>query len=128
MNEWVQPHRLVSVSAFEEDHPNEQRGVFNVVVLQRGQAERSNKTPDSPGAQIIGDIFNFEVLLAENGMESLLRRAAVASEKLDRATLSTFNWSTDGGDRQAAMVVGWSKTHEDMLADVDRGGCSCAIF
>ena len=39
LDEWVPPHRLVNISAFEEDHPN-QGGLFNVVALVRGALER----------------------------------------------------------------------------------------
>jgi hypothetical protein len=126
LNDWVAPHQLVSVAAFEDDHPNTIKQLFHVVVLQRGPGDRGNASHSSE--PIVGGIYNIDLLLEENGWEHLLHKAAAKCEDRDKATASTFNWSTDGGERQGAIVVGWSKTHEDMLVDSDRGGCTCAIF
>ena len=126
MNQWVAPHRLVSVSAFEEDHPNSLSKLFNVVVLQRGNGEKPNSALTQE--TVIGGIYNWQVIIEENGWNNLLSRASVAAEKRDRSLISGFNWSTHGGDDQAAAIVTWSKIHEDMLMDGERGGCSCLIF
>ena len=69
MNEWVAPHRLVNVSAFEEDHPNSSK-LFNIVVLQSGNGVKPN-TPQSE-EPIIGGIYNWSVLLGNEGWEVLL--------------------------------------------------------
>lgn len=42
LEEWVPPHRLVSVSCFEDDHPALNK-IFHVVVYLRGRDNRSNK-------------------------------------------------------------------------------------
>lgn len=124
MNAYVAPHRLVSVSAFEEDHPNE-TGVFNIAVLQRGSGDR----PNAPAEPIVGGIFSWSVVESSATWDSVLRQAAYKAEQRDCALVTAFNWSTGGKqDLRAAAVVSWSKTHEDMLVDSDRGGCSCAIF
>lgn len=124
MNAYVAPHRLVSVSAFEEDHPNE-TGVFNIAVLQRGLGDR----PNAPAEPIVGGIYSWAVVESSGSWDSVLRQAAYKAEQRDCALVTGFNWSTGGKqDLRAAAVVSWSKTHEDMLVDSDRGGCSCAIF
>jgi hypothetical protein len=58
MNENVAPHRLVSISAFEEDHPNAKTQLFNVMVVQRGQ----DNGPNRPAEPITGGIFHTVVL------------------------------------------------------------------
>jgi hypothetical protein len=124
MNMYVAPHRLVSVSAFEEDHPNE-TGVFNVAVLQRG----SGSTPNAPAEPIVGGIYSWSVVESSARWDAVLRQAAFKAEQRDGALVAGFNWSTGGKqDLRAAAVVAWAKTHEDMLVDADRGGCSCALF
>ena len=125
LNEWVAPHNLVAVSVFEEDHPNNTKNLVNVVVLQRGTGDKSNA---SVAADIVGSIYNWKVLTNDASWEVLLSQVALTSEQSDRATVSTFNWSTQGADSYAAAVLSWSKTHEDMLIDSERGGCSCVIF
>jgi hypothetical protein len=37
--------------------------------------------------------------------------------------VSAFNYSRDESDQKVVAVVSWSKHHEDLLADVSRGGC-----
>jgi len=129
LNDWIAPHKLVSVSAFEDDHPNTIKQLFHVVVLSRGIINEESVTNKSAGGdQIVGSIYNVETIFSDDGWESLLAKAVAKAEVRDRATASTFNWSTDGGARQAAVIVGWSKTHEDLLFDSSRGGCSCLIF
>lgn len=125
LNEWVAPHNLVSVSVFEEDHPNSTKGIVNVVILQRGAGDKSNA---SVAADIVGSIYDWKVITNDAGWEVVLSQVAAACELKDRATVSTFNWSTKGEDTYAAAVLSWSKTHEDMLVDSERGGCSCIIF
>ena len=123
MNAYVAPHRLVSVSAFEEDHPNS-TGVFNIAVLQRGAGDR----PNAPPEPIVGGIYSWSVVESSGTWDALLRQAAHKVEQRDCGTLTAFNWSTTNQDRLAVAIVSWSKTHEDMLVDSDRGGCSCSIF
>lgn len=61
LDEWVPPHRLVNVSAFEEDHPN-QGGIFNVVVLVRGTIEKPIQPPvGERNDSSIGKIYSYEV-------------------------------------------------------------------
>jgi hypothetical protein len=128
LDEWVPPHRLVSVSAFEEDHPNT-NGTFNVVILVRGSIEKPIQTDSS-----IGKIYNIVMKSdsAEGGWVSVLRQGLTAAEDRECGTLSTFNVSNNemGGqvDNQAVVAFTWSKAHEDMLIDSERGFCNCAIF
>jgi hypothetical protein len=68
MNAYVAPHRLVCVSAFEEDHPNS-TGIFNVVVLQRGAGGRPNSTPEP----IVGGIYTWSVVESSGPWDRILR-------------------------------------------------------
>ena len=127
MNWYVPPHRLVSVSAFEEDHPNS-KGTFNVVVLARGSCD----VPTNNRESILEPIYRWDILTGTQGWDEILHRAETSKvfEVRENCRLSTFNLTKDGDicDQQGLAVVSWSKTHEDMLADSDRGGCSCSIF
>ena len=49
MNTWVAPQRLVSVSAFEDDHPNTIKQLFHVVVLVKGAISSDAVTNQSAG-------------------------------------------------------------------------------
>ena len=135
LDEWVPPHRLVNVSVFEEDHPN--KSFYNVVVLVRGTTEKAIQPPVGQRSESsIGKIFNFKTLRSDetltSGWEGLLSQGLAAAESHERGVLSTFNLSTNkqGGevDIQAVLAVTWSKTHEDMLVDSERGFCNCTIF
>ena len=67
MNEWVAPHRLICVSAFEEDHPNHSRGIFHIVVLSKkpeGEAVTNRQQLKDPEA-LIGDLYKFHLKEAE---------------------------------------------------------------
>ena len=60
LDEWVPPHRLVSVSAFEEDHPNHSN--FNVVILVRGDIEKPVQPPvGRRDDSNFGKIYNLDV-------------------------------------------------------------------
>lgn len=131
MNQWVAPHRLVSVSAFEEDHPNTATKLFNIVILQKGRGDRQNQINKQSNEEIT-EIYHWDPIIEENGWENLLAKASQAAEVRERAVFTTFNWSSDSTadvqqDRQAAFVITWEKTFEDMLLDNERGGC-CNIF
>ena len=73
---------------------------------------------------------------ATNGREILFNpqfvQGLTAAEDRECGTLSTFNVSNNevGGqvDNQAVVAFTWSKAHEDMLVDSERGFCNCAIF
>ena len=134
MDEWVPPHRLVNVSVFEEDHPNH-GGIFNVVILVRGALEKPIQPPVSQrNDSSIGKIYSYEVKTdpAQGGWVSILSQGLVAAENRECGTLSTFNVSNNevGGevDQQAIVAFTWSKAHEDMLIDSERGFCNCTIF
>ena len=115
------------MSAFEDDHPNTKKQLFHVVILVKGViGEKTNQ--QLANEEIVGSIYSVNALLSDDGWETLVNKAVHKGESLDRATFSTFNWSTEGGQKQGAVVVSWSKTHEDMLIDTGRGGCSCTIF
>ena len=42
--------------------------------------------------------------------------------------VSAFNYSRDGEDQKVVSVISWSKHHEDVFQDAQRGGCQCSIF
>lgn len=86
---------------------------------------------DSNSAGKIVSIYNWETIQGDNGWESIMHKACYAAEVRDKSTVTTYNLSAefdDGADSQVAAVVTWSKAHEDMLIDSERGGCSCLIF
>jgi hypothetical protein len=98
LDEWVPPHRLVSVSAFEEDHPNT-NGIFNVVILVRGSIEKPIQPPagQQRNDSSIGKIYNIVMKSdsAEGGWVSVLRQGLTAAEDRECGTLSTFNVSNN---------------------------------
>lgn len=66
LDEWVAPHRLVSVSAFEEDHPNHS-GV-NIVILVRGDLDKALQPPvGSRNDSSIGKIYNLDLIQTNGG-------------------------------------------------------------
>ena len=133
LDEWVPPHRLVNVSAFEEDHPN-LGGIFNVVVLVRGALEKPIQAPAGQRSDSsIGKIYSYEIKTdSAQGWVSIVSQGLAAAENRECGTLSTFNLSNneEGGevDNQAIVAFTWSKAHEDMLVDSERGFCNCTIF
>lgn len=131
LDEWVPPHRLVSVSAFEEDHPN--HSSFNIVILVRGDIEKPIQPPvGSRNDSCIGKIYSLDLSQTNGGWISLLSQGLTNAEARDRATFSSLNISQNkqGGevDHQGLLAISWSKTHEDILFDSERGFCQCYIF
>ena len=95
LDEWVPPHRLVNISAFEEDHPN-QGGLFNVVALVRGALERPLQPPAGQRTDsAIGKIYSYEVKQSRGGWEAILGQGLAAAESRECGTLSTFNLSNN---------------------------------
>lgn len=103
----------------------------------RGNTEKTIQPPvGQRDESSIGKIYNFKTLRSDetrtSSWEALLNQGIAAAETHERGVISTFNLSSNknGGqvDVQAVLAVTWSKTHEDMLVDSERGFCNCTIF
>lgn len=122
MNEWCAPHRLISVSVFENEHPNTNK-VVNIAVLQRGKGDKRNVIEKST-PEVVTRIYDFSVSLDNKGWESLIKQATNLAKSFDRSFFTTFNYTSEGtGDQQGSLVLSWAKAYEDALIDNERGGC-----
>lgn len=94
MDRWVAPHRLVSVSTFEEKHPNiGTELMMNVVVVYRGTYERRNPELETK----IYNLAYLDTYIQDRrlGWDDALRTASSTCgiSKNDKGIFSSFNLS-----------------------------------
>ena len=125
LNTYIAPHQLINVSICEEDHPN-QKGLLNAIVTHKGD----DGYPLSKPEDIKGDIYRHRFYNNQKSWDDIVQKACMEMERQGvdehRFTIATANQTHH--NTQALALISWSKVHEDLLADLSRGGCSCNIF
>lgn len=125
LNTYIAPHQLLALSIFEDDHPCD-NDLYHSVVAHKG----SDATPLVKGEDIKGDIYKLKIYRQNSTWEDILHRVTLDMEHIgteqNKFLIATSN-NTEN-DSQVLALVYWSKTHEDALTDISRGGCSCTIF
>jgi hypothetical protein len=100
LNTFIQPHHLISVSIFEEDHPNKTE-THHISILHTGDDSKAyEKKPE-----LIGSIFSY-----------VLIEKPLAQEKLLQETCSTLN---KGLESNRYLISTANKTVKDKNGEID---------
>lgn len=122
----VRPHNLVSISIYEEEHPNNKQEI-NASVYFRGDQEEAVSIPES----IRTPLYEFKMLhqggvwadVYAQGKEQL---ESIGYGAQNNALVATGNHSVDNSKRQ--VVFYWSKDAQETLNSTARANCDCVIF
>ncbi len=125
INGHVAPTNIVSFSVFEDDHPCPTNH-YHVVVYHKGDGLETITKPDD----VKGELYQLHQFESDSweGVTQKTEEYLIAGGSEFKHLLSTFNYSHDNEDTKAIAVITWNRTHEDLFADLSRGGCQCLIF
>lgn len=125
LNTYIAPHHLISVSIMEEDHPNQNR-ILNAIITHKGE----DSYPLSKPEDIQGDIYRHRFYNNQKSWDDIVQKACMDMERqgVDENKFAIASANMTHHNTQALAIISWSKVHEDLLADLSRGGCSCNIF
>ena len=118
MNGHIAPHNLVSISVFEDDHPCPNKH-YHLVVYHKGDGIAPLVKP----IDIKGEIYSLHQFRSDEWERVLQQSNDYIDKGADdfKHQLSAYNFTED--DEKHVVVVSWSKHHEDLIADLARGGC-----
>ena len=131
LNNFIPPHALISISLFEDAHPNEGKGINACITHSAGS---NPKDLNENEATNVGPLYDVDVVSEDSEWEDMFNEAVDrinerGDEVLESHIIaSTNNSSTEGGK---IAIFSWSLDDAEALTDPVRPTdctCSCTLF
>ena len=127
LNNFIPPHALISISLYEDAHPNESKGINACIAHCAG----STLTDLAENEATKGPIYDVDVISGDREWDDMFNEATEKiNKKSDEGHIisSTNDSSNDGG---VVAIFSWSRDTEETLADImrpDDHWCACSLF
>ena len=128
LNEYIPPHQLISVTMFEEAHPNQTGKVGAMITHKTGRSPTKLANTKAGKNDFVGSVYRMEIVRHEETSGAVNLALQVINRKGGQEGHVVTTTNESQVQDIFCCVISWGALHEAQLVDDLRPTDCCTIF